>query len=158
MSLRNGWPASSRVWANPPGRSANQVRETVTFAVQNLITDASFSRMDLISCRNVLIYLEPEMQKQIIALLHFALKEGGYLFLGPSETVGRQTELFEPVSKKWRIYRRIGPARADGLQFPAMPTGPRHATPQPAGRPPVRPGWRSWRNTPCCAGSVWPAS
>ena len=97
---------------------SKQVRETVTFAVQNLITDAPFSRMDLISCRNVLIYLEPEMQKQIITLLHFALKEGGYLFLGPSETVGRQTDLFEPVSKKWRIYRRIGPARADGLAVP----------------------------------------
>ena len=114
---------------------SKQVRETVTFAVQNLITDAPFSRMDLISCRNILIYLEPEMEKKIITLLHFSLKEGGYLFLGPSETVGRQTDLFEPVSKKWRIYRRIGPARADGLQFPAMQTEPRDATPQPASRP-----------------------
>ena len=72
-----------------------QVRETVTFAVQNLIADAPFSKMDLISCRNLLIYLEPEVQKKVIDLLHFALKEGGYLFLGPSETVGRQTDLFE---------------------------------------------------------------
>ena len=116
-----------------------QVRETVTFAAQNLITDAPFSRMDLISCRNLLIYLEPEMQKRIITLLHFALKEGGYLFLGPSETVGQQTDLFEPVSKKWRIYRRIGPARADGLQFPAMQSGPR---PAPAGNRPRRPQLR----------------
>ncbi len=111
------------------------VRETVTFAVQNLIADASFSRMDLISCRNVLIYLEPEMQKQIVTLLHFALKEGGYLFLGPSETIGRRTDLFEPVSKKWRIYRRIGPARAEPLQFPAMHPEPRHFAPEPASRP-----------------------
>ena len=118
---------------------SKQVRETVTFAVQNLITDAPFSKMDLISCRNLLIYLEPEMQKKIITLLHFALKEGGYLFLGPSETVGRQTDLFEPVSKKWRIYRRIGPARADDLQFPVMQAEPRHATPQPASRPQVLP-------------------
>ena len=112
----------------------------MTFAVQNLITDAPFSKMDLISCRNLLIYLEPEMQKQIIALLHFALKDGGYLFLGPSETIGRQTGLFEPASTKWRIYRRIGPARADSLQFtptqtlpiPSMfqPAGPRHAAPR----------------------------
>ena len=114
---------------------SKQVRETVTFAAQNLITDAPFSKMDLISCRNILIYLEPEMQKKIITLLHFSLKEGGYLFLGPSETVGRQTDLFEPVSKKWRIYRRIGPARADDLQFPAMQTEPRQAKPQPANRP-----------------------
>ena len=75
---------------------SKQVRETVTFAVQNLIADAPFSKMDLISCRNLLIYLEPEMQKKVIDLLHFALKEGGCLFLGPSETVGRQTDLFEP--------------------------------------------------------------
>jgi two-component system CheB/CheR fusion protein len=111
-----------------------QVRETVTFANQNLIADAPFSRLELISCRNVLIYLEPEVQRKVLALLHFALKPGGYLFLGPSETVGRQTELFEPVSKKWRIYRRIGPSRADDLQFPVMQTEPRQATPQPASR------------------------
>ena len=118
---------------------SKQVRETVTFAVQNLIADAPFSKMDLISCRNILIYLEPEMQKKIITLLHFALKEGGYLFLGPSETVGRQTDLFEPVSKKWRIYRRIGPGRADDLQFPVMQTEPRQAKPQPASRPQAPP-------------------
>jgi len=118
---------------------SRQARETVTFAMQNLITDAPFSKMDLISCRNLLIYLEPELQTKITNLLHFALKEGGHLFLGPAETVGRQTALFEPVSKKWRIYRRIGPGRADDLQFPAMQTEPRHATPQPASRPQAPP-------------------
>ena len=118
---------------------SKQVRETVTFAVQNLIADAPFSKMDLISCRNLLIYLEPEVQKKVIALLHFALKEGGYLFLGPSETVGRQTDLFEPVSKKWRIYRRIGPSRAADLQFPVMQAEPCPAKPQPASRPQAPP-------------------
>lgn len=118
---------------------SNQVREIVTFAVQNLITDAPFSKMDLISCRNILIYLEPEVQKKVLTLLHFALIEGGYLFLGPAETVGRQTDVFEPVSKKWRIYRRIGPARAGDLHFPVMPTEPRRARPQPAGRPQALP-------------------
>jgi two-component system CheB/CheR fusion protein len=76
-----------------------QVREAVTFAVQNVIADAPFSKMDLISCRNLLIYLEPEVQTKVLDLLHFALKEGGCLFLGPSETVGRQTDLFEPCHK-----------------------------------------------------------
>ena len=118
---------------------SKQVRETVTFAVQNLITDAPFSKMDLISCRNLLIYLEPEVQKKVITLLHFALNEGGYLFLGPSETIGRQTDLFEPVSQKWRIYRRIGPSRAADLQFPVMQTEPRPAKPQPASRPQAPP-------------------
>ena len=133
---------------------SKQVRETVTFAVQNLITDAPFSKMDLISCRNILIYLEPEVEKKIIAFLHFSLKEGGYLFLGPSETIGRQTDLFEPISKKWRIYRRIGPARAERLPISGDATGPRDAPPQPASRPPaLLPSWRSWHKTPCC--TVW---
>ena len=92
----------------------------MTFAVQDLIADAPFSRMDLISCRNLLIYLEPEVQKNLINLFHFALADGGTLFLGSSESIGRQAEAFEPVSKKWRIYRRIGPRRADDLQFPVI--------------------------------------
>lgn len=95
-----------------------QVREPVVFAVQNLINDAPFSKLDLISCRNLLIYLEPEVQKKVVTLLHFALSEGGYLFLGPSETIGRQTDLFEPLSKKWRIYRRTGPTRLERVEFP----------------------------------------
>ncbi len=114
---------------------SKQLRETVTFAVQNLIADAPFSRMDLISCRNILIYLEPEVQQKVITLLHFALKEGGCLLLGPSETVGRQTDLFEPVSKKWRIYRRIGPARSADLQFPVTQTQPIQARPASQSRP-----------------------
>lgn len=94
------------------------VREVVTFAAQNLIADPPFSKMDLVSCRNVLIYLEPEIQKRIIPLLHFVLNEGGCLFLGPSETIGRHIDLFEPISKKWRIYRRIGPSRLERVEFP----------------------------------------
>jgi two-component system CheB/CheR fusion protein len=98
-----------------------QLRECITFAAQNLIGDAPFSKMDLVSCRNVLIYLEVDVQKRIIPLLHFALNEGGYLFLGPSETIGRQIDLFEAVSKKWRIFRRVGPSRVDRVDFPITP-------------------------------------
>ncbi len=116
---------------------SKQVREMVTFAVQNLIGDAPFSRMDLISCRNLLIYLEPDVQKKVVALLHFALKKGGYLFLGPSETIGRQIDLFEPVSKKWRIYRRIGLARPNTLQFPMQPTESRNAPARPSSQLPA---------------------
>src|SRR5262249_20969566 len=72
-----------------------QVRETVTFAVQNLISDAPFTKLDLISCRNLLIYLEPDVQKKVVTLFHFALNEGGFLFMGSSETIGRQTDLFD---------------------------------------------------------------
>ncbi len=99
------------------------LREAVIFAVQNLLADPPFSKLDLISCRNLLIYLEPEVQKKVIALLHFALNDGGYLFLGPSETIGRHVGMFESVDKKWRIYRRIGPGRADRVDIPIMARG-----------------------------------
>ncbi|MGH8510747.1 MAG: CheR family methyltransferase, partial [Gammaproteobacteria bacterium] len=92
-------------------RVKKELREAVVFAPQNLIADAPFSRLDLIICRNLLIYLEPELQQKVIALFHFALNQNGYLFLGKSETVGQQPSLFEPLSKKWRIYRRSGPVR-----------------------------------------------
>src|SRR5208337_3615510 len=92
---------------------SKQLREIVTFARQNLITDTPFSKLDLVVCRNLLIYLEPEVQKKVIALLHFSLNEGGLLFLGPSETIGQHIDLFEPVSKKYRISRRIGLARPE---------------------------------------------
>jgi len=86
--------------------TVKQIRELVVFAEQNLISDAPFSKLDLISCRNLLIYLEPEVQQKVISLFHFALNEEGHLFLGSSETVGRHVDLFETVSKKWRVFRR----------------------------------------------------
>jgi two-component system CheB/CheR fusion protein len=97
-----------------------QLRETVTFAVQNLISDAPFTKLDLISCRNLLIYLEQDVQKKVLTLFHFALNEGGFLFLGSSETIGRQIDLFETLSKKCRTYRRIGPTRPERVDFPIV--------------------------------------
>ncbi len=110
-------------------RVKKELREAVVFAPQNLITDAPFSRLDLIICRNLLIYLEPELQQKLIALFHFALNQNGYLFLGKSETVGQQLSLFEPLSKKWRIYRRSGPVRHAPVDFPLI------AEPFPGERP-----------------------
>lgn len=100
-------------------RVSKQLRETVMFASQNVISDISFSRLDLISCRNVLIYFEPEVQRRIIALFHFALNKDGYLFLGTSEPVGTQTNLFEVLNKKWRIFKRLGPSHPGRVQFPS---------------------------------------
>ena len=97
---------------------SKRLRESIMFASHNVISDTPFSRLDLISCRNLLIYLEPEAQKKVLSLFHFALKENGYLFLGASETVGRQVDMFEPISKKWRIFRRIGPSRPELIAFP----------------------------------------
>lgn len=99
-----------------------QLREVVVFAVQNLVGDAPFSKLDLISCRNLLIYLEPDIQRKLIALFHFSLKPGAYLLLGPSETIGHHIDLFDVASKKWRIFRRISPTRHDIVEFPIVPT------------------------------------
>jgi PAS domain S-box-containing protein len=90
----------------------------VVFAAQNLLRDPPFSRLDLVSCRNFLIYLEPDAQQRVIALCHFGLRQGGHLFLGNAETIGRHDDLFETVSKKWRIYRRLGPTRHDLIDYP----------------------------------------
>jgi two-component system CheB/CheR fusion protein len=95
-----------------------RLRDAVVFAPQNLIGDAPFSKLDLISCRNLLIYLEPEIQKKVVSLFHFALNDGGCLMLGPSETVGRQTNLFEPISSPWRVYQRSGPTRRHIVEIP----------------------------------------
>jgi two-component system, chemotaxis family, CheB/CheR fusion protein len=96
------------------------LRELIVFAPQNLLRDPPFSRLDLITCRNLLIYLEPEAQKRVIALFHFALRQDGHLLLGNAETVGRAEDLFDTVSKKWRIYRRLGPTRHDIVSFPSL--------------------------------------
>ena len=80
------------------------IREMCTFARQNLFQDPPFSRVDLISCRNVLIYLGPALQNKCIPIFHYALVPGGYLMLGPSETIGSFSDLFTPVDKGSKIY------------------------------------------------------
>src|SRR6266542_3893796 len=87
-------------------RVSKPLRDMCVFARQNIIADPPFSRMDLISCRNLLIYLEPVLQKQILPLLHYALKPAGVLWLGSSETTGAASGLFEPEDKKHRFYTR----------------------------------------------------
>jgi len=87
-------------------RVNKQLREMVVFARLNLIDDPPFSRLDLISCRNLLIYLEPTVQKKALLTFHYALKPEGFLFLGASESVTGFTNLFEAVDKRRRIYSR----------------------------------------------------
>ncbi|HSN55652.1 MAG TPA: chemotaxis protein CheB [Candidatus Sulfomarinibacteraceae bacterium] len=93
------------------------LRDAVIFARHNLVSDPPFSRLNLVSCRNLLIYLEQRIQSSLLELFHFALVDDGYLFLGSSETVSSHPELFEPVSKKWRLFRRIGVTRSGTLDF-----------------------------------------
>ena len=83
------------------------VRELCVFARQNLTSDPPFSRLDLISCRNMLIYLEPILQKKIMPIFHYALNPSGFLMLGSSEGIGNAKDLFEATNKKHRIYKRI---------------------------------------------------
>ncbi len=106
-------------------RVRKDVRGIVVFAQQNLLSDPPFSHLDMISCRNLLIYLEPEAQQGIIALFHYALDQGGTLLLGNTETIGRHDAVFAPLSKKWRIYRKLGPTRLDFISFPFQSTAGR---------------------------------
>lgn len=89
-------------------RIASELRSSVIFAVQNVLSDPPFSNVDFISCRNLLIYLGPEAQAKVIALCHFALNENGILLLGNTETVGTATNRFDVLDKSARIFRRKG--------------------------------------------------
>jgi PAS domain-containing protein len=85
---------------------AKPIREMVIFAPQNIIMDPPFTKLDLLSCRNLLIYLTPELQKKLLPLLHFSLNAGGFLFLGNAETVGEFTHMFAPLAGQARLYRK----------------------------------------------------
>ena len=87
-------------------RVGKSIRDMCVFARQNVAADPPFSRLDLISCRNLLIYLGGPLQKRVIPTFHYALNPGGYLLLGAAETIGRFTDLFTPADKKHNIYRR----------------------------------------------------
>ena len=87
-------------------RVGKEVREMVTFATQNLIMDPPFTKLDILICRNLLIYLVPELQKKLLPLFHYSLNPGGVLFLGSAETVGNFSDLFAPLHAKSRLYRR----------------------------------------------------
>jgi two-component system CheB/CheR fusion protein len=86
-------------------RINKEIREMVIFAVQNVIKDPPFTKLDLLSCRNLMIYLTPELQDQLIPAFHYALKAGGVLFLSPSESIGNHVELFSTLDRKWKFYR-----------------------------------------------------
>ncbi len=112
-----------------------QLREMIVFAHHSLIKDPPFSRLDLLVCRNFLIYLNPDMQKRLISLFHLVLKPGGILFLGASETVGRTSDLFAPLDKKWKVFVRREGERREDPRFPYTTPMRRPHLPGPAVRP-----------------------
>lgn len=104
-------------------RVEKKLREAVVFSRQDLIADPPFSKLDLISCRNVLIYIQPPMQQKVLSLFSFALNRGGCLFLGKSEGIGELREVFEPISKQNRIFRLVRPGRRSIAGFSLQPGG-----------------------------------
>jgi two-component system CheB/CheR fusion protein len=100
-------------------RVSKSIREMVIFAPQNIIMDPPFTKLDLLTCRNLLIYLTPELQKKLLPLFHYSLKPDGILFLGTSETIGGFDDLFAPVDEKMRLYRRLETGRpGHAVNFP----------------------------------------
>jgi two-component system CheB/CheR fusion protein len=87
-------------------RVKKSIREMLVFATHNVIKDPPFTKLDIISCRNLLIYFNAELQKKILPSFHYSLKEDGIMFLGPSETTGQSDHFFTVLNKKWKIYRR----------------------------------------------------
>jgi two-component system CheB/CheR fusion protein len=101
-------------------RVSKEIREMMVFAPQNIIMDPPFTRLDILSCRNLLIYLSPQLQKKLVPLFHYSLNRRGILFLGSAETVGAFSSLFKPLDGKTRLYRRLdNAAGTPAVDFPA---------------------------------------
>ena len=101
--------AAGRFFVEEEGgfRIRKSVRDQIVFAVQNVIKDPPFTRLDLLSCRNLLIYLEPALQDRLLPVLHYALTPGAVLMLSPSESVGQHADLFAPIDRKHKLYRAL---------------------------------------------------
>ncbi len=120
-------------------RIKKEIREMVVFAVQSITRDPPFTRLDLLTCRNLLIYLQPELQDRVIRSFHYAVKPGGALMLSPSESVGEHTNLFEPISRKWKLYRAtaaVDLSRGGSASVPTWSGVTIAGTPSPAARRP----------------------
>jgi two-component system CheB/CheR fusion protein len=100
-----------------------EIRKMIVFSYHDILKDPPFSRMDLVACRNMLIYISAEAQKEIIRKIHFALNVDGYLFLGSSEHIGKAMNAMQEIDKKWRIYRNVTKAKisdGDGVVFTVL--------------------------------------
>ena len=132
----------ARFFTLEPGGSAYRIhkgiRDMLVFSEQDVIKDPPFSKLDLLSCRNLLIYMGAELQKKLIPLLHYALNPGGILFLGTSETVGEFVDLFATLDRKSKLYQRKedlhGAQRAAVGRFPPPVTAMGAALPRTTGK------------------------
>ena len=123
-------------------RIRKDIREMTIFAAQNVIKNPPFTKLDIISCRNLLIYLNADVQKRLLSIFHYSLKPGGILFLGSSETIGSLNDLFEPLDKRWKIFRRKETAAAvlPLPEFPAQPSLDESAAESPSIEEPPKKG------------------
>ena len=117
-------------------RVSAAIRDMCVFARHDLTKDPPLSRLDLITCRNVLIYLEPRLQQRVLAIFHYALRPSGCLLLGASETAGASPELFAPVDRKHRIYSRRPTAASVALGFAPVSNGRERQEPGPVAATP----------------------
>ncbi|OGQ85554.1 MAG: chemotaxis protein CheR [Deltaproteobacteria bacterium RIFOXYD12_FULL_56_24] len=108
---------------------SRQIRGMVVFAHHNLIKDPPFTNIDLVSCRNLLIYLQPVLQRKVMEYFNFSLKAQGLLFLGSSETVGEMGDYFRPMQQKWRIYEARGKRHITGMIRDSMMSSPQSGRP-----------------------------
>ena len=121
-------------------RVRKEIREMVIFAPQNLIMDPPFTKLDLLTCRNLLIYLNPDVQKKLLPLFHYSLNPGGLLFLGSAETIGEHTDLFDPLGGKSRLFQRTESIlRPEQITFPSSFTASLTTAPEalPTPKPPA---------------------
>jgi two-component system CheB/CheR fusion protein len=113
-------------WTVPRGDKfaiSNQVRNLIRFSNHSIVKDPPFSRIDLVSCRNLLIYFDDRLQKSVMPIFHYAIRQGGYLFLGPSESLGRFDHVFPVIDHHARIFER-GPGNPSyPLELPAAERG-----------------------------------
>jgi two-component system CheB/CheR fusion protein len=105
-------------WRNGNFHVNRRIRETIIFAPHNLTKNAGFAHMHLISCRNVLIYMRPQLQQQVLRMLHFSLEKKGILFLGESETLGELNDEFTHVNDKWKLFQKRRDIRLPLLTLP----------------------------------------
>ena len=120
--LREQWFEQVR-----PGASvvAPALRELVVFAHHDVTRDPPFTRLDLLTCRNMLIYLRPQTQQRVLTLFHFGLKTSGLLFLGPSESPGNLGDELAPIDTRWKLYRKRRDIRLQGMHRPLELSGSR---------------------------------
>ncbi|MFH1301786.1 MAG: chemotaxis protein CheB [Planctomycetota bacterium] len=107
------------------------IRDMLVFAPQNMIKDPPFTKLDLLCCRNLLIYMSTELQREIVPIFHYSLKPDGILFLGSSETIGPESDLFAPIHKKWKLFRRRSSTGSTRPVMDISPSSESNATREP---------------------------